>query len=132
MSIHPEAQAVLDFWLDEATAPYWFEVSADFDRQLTERFGQLLKRAARGELYTWRDSALGRVAEIIVLDQFSRNIYRGTPEAFKQDGMALVLAQHLGGCCGFCRFRQLLSKVGPDALYAFGVRPNSPGSDACV
>lgn len=95
MSIHPEAQAVLDFWLDEATAPYWFEVSADFDRQLTERFGQLLKRAARGELYTWRDSALGRVAEIIVLDQFSRNIYRGTPEAFKQDGMALVLAQHL-------------------------------------
>ncbi|CAM5214093.1 hypothetical protein OURE66S_04263 [Oligella ureolytica] len=46
-------------------------------------------------MYWSRQSALGRVAEIIVLDQFSRNIYRGTPQAFQQDPMALVLAQTL-------------------------------------
>ncbi|MDO5666663.1 MAG: DUF924 family protein [Alcaligenaceae bacterium] len=95
MSIHPEAQAVLDFWLDEKSIPCWFEVSDAFDQKLTERFADTLKQAVRGELYTWRETALGRVAEIIVLDQFSRNIYRGTPQAFQQDPMALALAQTL-------------------------------------
>lgn len=95
MTIHPEAQAVLDFWLDEETMPYWFEASESFDRRLTERFAETLKQAAQGELYSWRNTALGRVAEIIVLDQFSRNIYRGTPQAFQQDPIALTLAQTL-------------------------------------
>lgn len=95
MSIHPEAQAVLDFWLDEETIPCWFEASEEFDRKLTLRFAETLKQAIQGELYCWRDTVLGQVAEIIVLDQFSRNIYRGTPQAFQQDGMALVLAQTL-------------------------------------
>ena len=95
MIISPEAKEVLDFWLDEETRPFWFEVSEDFDQDLKARFGATLKQAAQGELYWWRQSALGRVAEIIVLDQFSRNIYRGTPQAFQQDPMALVLAQTL-------------------------------------
>src|SRR5690606_38601249 len=57
------------------------------------RFGELHRRAAGGELWHWRSSAEGRLAEIIILDQFSRNLYRDRPEAFAQDGMALVLAQ---------------------------------------
>lgn len=95
MIISPEAKEVLDFWLDEETRPFWFDVSEDFDQELKARFGATLKQAAQGELYWWRQTALGRVAEIIVLDQFSRNIYRGTPKAFQQDPMALVLAQTL-------------------------------------
>ncbi len=50
-------------------------------------------QASQGELYTWRKTAHGRLAEIIVLDQFSRNMFRNSAKAFAQDGMALVLAQ---------------------------------------
>lgn len=57
------------------------------------RFLDLLQRASAGELSSWRRTAAGRLAEIIVLDQFSRNIYRHTPQAFAQDPMALVLSQ---------------------------------------
>ena len=60
---------------------------------MRERYGGVLERAARGECFAWREDALGRLAEIIVLDQFSRNIHRGTPAAFAQDAMALALAQ---------------------------------------
>ena len=95
MSISPEAKEVINFWLDEETQPFWFDVSEGFDQDLRARFGSTLKQAAQGELHWWRQSALGRVAEIIVLDQFSRNIFRGTPKAFQQDPMALTLAQTL-------------------------------------
>lgn len=91
--IHPEAQAVLDFWFSGASEPFWFKKSADFDRELMEKFGETLARGHRGELADWRSDMRGRLAEIIVLDQFSRNVYRDTPEAFSADGMALVLAQ---------------------------------------
>ncbi len=85
--------AVLEFWFEESTPRQWFAVSEDFDRRIGERFGALHAAAARGELAGWRDSAAGRLAEIIVLDQFSRNLHRGRPDAFASDGMALVLAQ---------------------------------------
>lgn len=90
---HPEAKAVLEFWFCEKTKPFWFAKSAEFDTTLTERFGGLLQQAKAGELEAWRGTIQGRLAEIIVLDQFSRNVYRDTPEAFSADGMALVLAQ---------------------------------------
>jgi uncharacterized protein (DUF924 family) len=60
---------------------------------LRDRFTGLLDQATAAELYTWRDSARGRLAEIIVLDQFSRNIYRDSPKAFAQDPMAVALTQ---------------------------------------
>lgn len=91
--IHPEAQAVLDFWYDEHHRQYWFAKSEAFDNEIRRRFADTLKRAAQGELDAWRSTIRGRLAEIIVLDQFSRNLYRDTPHAFAQDGMALVLAQ---------------------------------------
>lgn len=84
---------VLDFWFTEAGSKKWFEKNLDFDQVLIERFTHVLKRAAAAEYYTWRTSAQGRLAEIIVLDQFSRNIFRNTPAAFAQDAMALALAQ---------------------------------------
>lgn len=84
---------LLDFWFNEAGRDKWFEKDSNFDQMLTDRFGEMLKQAAAAELYSWRSSPLGRLAEIILLDQFSRNIYRDTPAAFAQDTMALVLAQ---------------------------------------
>lgn len=85
--------AVIRFWFEETPPAAWWSVDAEFDRRLAARFGDLLRRAAAGELYEWRTDARGRLAEILVLDQFSRNIYRNTPQAFAQDGMALALSQ---------------------------------------
>lgn len=87
------ANDILDFWFREIKPAQWWKVDPDFDRLIAERYLDLLQRAARGELFAWRASAAGRLAEIIVLDQFPRNVWRGMPQAFAQDGMALALAQ---------------------------------------
>ncbi len=84
---------ILDFCFNEAGSQKFFEKDLEFDRILIERFTTVLERAAAAEFYTWRASPQGRLAEIIILDQFSRNIYRDTPAAFAQDPMALTLAQ---------------------------------------
>lgn len=85
--------AILTFWFNDIEHSLWFKKDTGFDRLLIERYGELHAQTTLGELYTWRDSAHGRLAEIIVLDQFSRNIFRDSAKAFAQDGMALVLAQ---------------------------------------
>lgn len=85
---------VWKFWFKEIDPAQWWKVDPAFDALLRERFGGLLAQAAQGELSDWRFTPRGRLAEIIVLDQFSRNIHRGTALAFSQDPMALVLAQH--------------------------------------
>lgn len=84
---------VLRFWFDEAGPTRWFKRSDAFDEQLRERFLDTWHAAAAGECGHWRGSPAGRAAEIIVLDQFSRNLFRDEGRAFAQDGMALVLAQ---------------------------------------
>lgn len=84
---------VLEFWFKEIEPKMWWATDPVFDDQIRQRFAQLLQQASQGELYLWRKEAKGRLAEIIVLDQFSRNVYRNTPSAFSQDPMALVLAQ---------------------------------------
>ena len=86
-------EQVLQFWFHEIEPRHWWSADPAFDTQLRERFLPLLVQAAQGELWPWRGSARGRLAEVIVLDQFSRNIFRGTPRAFAQDPMALALAQ---------------------------------------
>lgn len=86
-------QAVLECWFKETEPAQWWQTDVEFDKAITQRFGDLLAQAAAGELYLWRKTALGRLAEIIVLDQFSRNIFRNTPQAFAQDAMALALSQ---------------------------------------
>lgn len=84
---------ILSFWFEEIEAKLWFATDQNFDAQIRQRFLGVMQQAAVGELYTWRATAEGRLAEIIVLDQFSRNVYRNTPQAFSQDPLALVLAQ---------------------------------------
>jgi uncharacterized protein (DUF924 family) len=84
---------VLEFWFEEIEAAAWWSADPDVDKLIRQRFGGLLRQAAQGELWHWRQEAKGRLAEIIVLDQFSRNIHRDTPAAFAQDPMALALAQ---------------------------------------
>lgn len=84
---------ILDFCFKEVGSQQFFEKDLAFDQLLTRRFGGVLEQAAAAEFYRWRSSIEGRLAEIIVLDQFSRNIYRDTPAAFAQDAMALTLAQ---------------------------------------
>ena len=90
-----QPQPILHFWFDELTAKQHFVKDAALDETIRTRFGATLEAAARCELFAWRTSAEGRLAEIIVLDQFSRNVYRDTPRAFAQDALALVLAQEL-------------------------------------
>ncbi len=84
---------VLSFWFHEIEAKQWFASDKDFDDLIRRRFLGLMQQAAVGELYAWRTSAEGQLAEIIVLDQFSRNAYRNSAQAFAQDPIALVLAQ---------------------------------------
>lgn len=88
-----DAAAVLRFWFEETRPAQWFAVDPAFDLAVAARFGDVLAAAGRGELDGWRRNAHGRLAEVIVLDQFARNIGRGTPAAFAHDPVALVLAQ---------------------------------------
>ncbi|RLA02094.1 MAG: DUF924 domain-containing protein [Gammaproteobacteria bacterium] len=91
MEISPKD--VLKFWFETIEPKSWWVKDVAFDQSIEEQFGETLQQAIRGELYHWRETAHGRLAEIIVLDQFSRNIFRDTAKAFAADGMALVLAQ---------------------------------------
>lgn len=84
---------ILAFWFEEIDSKQWWMADPDFDHLVRRRFLGVLEQAVQGELYVWRGSAQGRLAEIIVLDQFSRNIHRNTPRAFANDPMALALAQ---------------------------------------
>lgn len=86
-------EEVLSFWFREIDPKLWWSAGVGFDELVRGRFLDLMQAAAAGELYEWRVTARGRLAEVIVLDQFSRNVYRNTPQAFSQDPMALALAQ---------------------------------------
>jgi uncharacterized protein (DUF924 family) len=86
-------QTVLDFWFSEIAPAQQWKADPEFDQLIANRFGFLHEQAVRSELYEWRVSATGRLAEIIVLDQFSRNLHRNTSRAFAADSMALALAQ---------------------------------------
>ncbi|HTN63933.1 MAG TPA: DUF924 family protein [Devosia sp.] len=88
---------VIAFWFEQHNADDWFGGKSEFDAELAREFAQTHLHVAKGEAYSWRTSAEGRLAEIIVLDQFSRQLHRGSPEAFAQDKMALVLAQEAVG-----------------------------------
>lgn len=84
---------VLSFWFRELSPEDWYRKDPELDRAIEDRFGIAHLAAINGELFSWRETIHGRLAEIIVLDQFSRNIFRDKPQAFASDSMALVLAQ---------------------------------------
>ena len=87
------ARDVLSFWFDQHGQPDWFGGKPEFDAAIADNFTDTHAALARGEGWTWRSTTEGRLAEIIVLDQFSRQLFRGRPEAFASDGKALALAQ---------------------------------------
>jgi uncharacterized protein (DUF924 family) len=71
---------------------WWFAGGSEVDTEITRRFGEVLEQARRGDLDHWADTPRGRLALIVVLDQFSRNVYRGSPLSYAQDEKALELA----------------------------------------
>jgi uncharacterized protein (DUF924 family) len=86
-------EMILKFWFEEIDPKMWWSSDSDFDAMIRDKFSLILQQAVSGELFSWRINEKGRLAEIIVIDQFSRNIYRNTPLAFAHDSIALVLAQ---------------------------------------
>lgn len=86
-------QDVLNFWFSEIDRKFWFVKDDNFDLEIRNRFLETYYQVKGGESSNWRQTAEGRLAEIIVLDQFSRNMFRGRPESFDGDFLALKLAQ---------------------------------------
>ena len=87
------AADVLDFWFGPkgsrgAARPEWFRKDEKFDERIRDRFGELHARASRRELDAWREDAASMLALVVVLDQFSRNLFRDDPGAFAQDAYA--------------------------------------------
>jgi uncharacterized protein (DUF924 family) len=93
LSTSPAFNVVLDFWFGELSDLDRWTKGKLLDPVIRQRFSALHASAASGELWEWRTAAEGRLAEIIILDQFSRQIYRDTPAAFASDPQALALAQ---------------------------------------
>jgi uncharacterized protein (DUF924 family) len=86
-------QNVLEFWFRTLQPTEWYAKSDALDAQVRARFESTFRRVVAGETAHWRDAPEGRLAEIIVLDQFPRNMFRGQREAFAADPMALALSQ---------------------------------------
>jgi uncharacterized protein (DUF924 family) len=101
----PRAGEILGFWFGDvaqatptleqlkARTRLWFAKSDETDRAIRERFGADVERAARGELDHWAETPLGRLALVVLLDQFPRNMFRGSARAFEADGKALALVE---------------------------------------
>jgi uncharacterized protein (DUF924 family) len=96
----PTPTDVRAFWFGEhpgAQRAEWFRKDAAFDATIRERFGELHAAASRRGLEAWRATPEGMLALIVVLDQFSRNLFRGDPRAFEQDAYALECANQAIG-----------------------------------
>ena len=91
-------QQIVKFWFEEIKPVQWWKKDTAFDALLLDRFSEIHARASRCELFEWRVKAEGRLAEIIVLDQFSRNMFRDTADAFASDAMSLTLSQEAISC----------------------------------
>jgi uncharacterized protein (DUF924 family) len=93
---------VLSYWLKappateaelERRKAFWFSGGESVDREIRERFAPLVEQARSGALADWATTPRGALALIILLDQFTRNVYRGTKDAFAHDAVALELAR---------------------------------------
>lgn len=86
-------ESVLEFWFAEDVRPKWYAKDAAFDRSIVERFGATYEAAHRGKLDDWIEEERGALALIIVLDQFPRNMFRGSPRSFESNEIALAHAR---------------------------------------
>jgi uncharacterized protein (DUF924 family) len=91
VDVHAKAQEVLGFWFDLLMPEQWFRGSSSTDDEFRALFGPLRDRVLESGAAAWRDDPETLLAAVIVLDQFSRNIHRGTAEAFAADGLAQAL-----------------------------------------
>ena len=93
MAVKPQMpEDILGFWFATGMSEKWFAGGEEFNTQVRERFGQALDDASSGGLDGWKDTIEGRLALVIVLDQFSRNIHAGDRQAYASDAEALSLA----------------------------------------
>ena len=95
-SVDPLAREILDFWFGEpppAERDYWFRKDSGFDSAIRDRFGATIAAACAGAFGEWCHDPHGALARVIVLDQFTRNVYRGTPDAFSGDERALATSE---------------------------------------
>lgn len=86
-------QVIIDFWFRQTPPERWFMMDLGFDQTIARMFAESHRVASQGGYSSWRKNLEGRLAEILILDQFSRNIYRNQPQAFAQDELALKLAK---------------------------------------
>jgi len=87
-------QEILSFWFEETQPKQWFQVSAEFDQLIIDRFSGGYALAADGGYTEWKNSADGALAYCILLDQMPRNMFRGTPKAFQTDAKALIVSKY--------------------------------------
>lgn len=90
-SLNHQSTEILDFWFRELTPRQWFRGGAELDEVVTRRFAPLLAKAIRNECDDWAATPRGRLALIILLDQFSRHVFRDTAQSFAQDSKAQQL-----------------------------------------
>ena len=91
-----EKEEILNFWFKECKPEQWFKKNEDFDQIIENRFSIAIENAIAGNMVYWKESETGCLALIILLDQFTRNVFRDTPRAFVGDKRALALSQL---CC---------------------------------
>ena len=84
---------ILTFWFEELTPKQHFTADDTLDQDIIERFSDVHRQAINAELLSWRHTPEGRLAEILVLDQFSRNMFRNDPRSWAYDPLALALAR---------------------------------------
>ena len=93
MRVTSEQQDVLDFWLQEVGPERWYRSDPELDGEIRRRFADLWQQAAAGKLCYWLSNPRGALALLILLDQFPRNMFRGTAEAYRSDKRALAAAK---------------------------------------
>jgi uncharacterized protein (DUF924 family) len=85
---------IINFWFKEVSPKQWWTKSTEFDQLVRHRFLSLYEETRDGQYLEWLNSPQGCLARIIVLDQFSRNMFRDKPESFQTDRLALAAAKH--------------------------------------
>jgi uncharacterized protein (DUF924 family) len=88
----PSPAEIIEFWFSERARPLWFEKNATFDEEVRARFGAAVATACAGQLDGWTAAPESCLALAVLLDQFPRNIHRGTPRAFAADAKARAAA----------------------------------------
>jgi uncharacterized protein (DUF924 family) len=82
------ARKVLDFWFQERVEKHWFDADPELDREIVENFGEFYRYALEGGLSSWTKTAETALALVILLDQFPRNMFRGSPQSYQSDAQA--------------------------------------------